>query len=164
MSKACTPKTGGGFSAGCFALLASTCVKRCLRVTRDDSTRRTSASRKLLSVIWRSAFGAIAHYVCGSSHMTCTRSILSGISISMANGFPKINRTKAGVTLQIFQICGHCYFQTHLLEYYLVNYILRSLYIGFVEYHRPAPLISSVSRLIFVFHSFNRFMVLRSSI
>ena len=86
MSKACTPKTGGGFSAGCFALLVFTCLKRCLRVTRVDSTRRTSASRKLLFVIWHSAFVVTARYVCGSSHMTCTRSILSGISMSMESG------------------------------------------------------------------------------
>lgn len=34
MLKACTPKTDGGFSAGCFALLVFTCVKRRLWVTR----------------------------------------------------------------------------------------------------------------------------------
>jgi len=28
----------------------------------------------------------IARYVCGLSHMTCTRSILSGISMSMGSG------------------------------------------------------------------------------
>ena len=85
-SRACTPKTGGGFSAGCFVLLVSTCVKQRLRVTRDASIRRTFASRKQLSVIWRSVFVETARYVCGSSHMTCTRSILSGISMSMESG------------------------------------------------------------------------------
>lgn len=80
------PRTGGGFSAGCFVLLVSTCVKQRLRVTRDASIRRTFASRKQLSVIWHSVFEVTARYVCGSSHMTCTRSILSGISMSMESG------------------------------------------------------------------------------
>lgn len=86
MSRACIPRTGGGFSAGCFALLVSTCVKQRLRVTRGDSTRRTSASRKLFSVILHSVFEVTARYVCGSSHMTCTRFILNGISMSVGSG------------------------------------------------------------------------------
>ena len=80
------PRTGGGFSAGCSVLLVSTCVKRRLRVTWAASTRRMSASRKLFSVILHSVFEVTARYVCGSSHMTCTRFILNGISMSVGSG------------------------------------------------------------------------------
>ena len=79
-------RTGGGFSAGCFVLLVSTCVKRRQLVIRAGFTRTMSASRKQLSVIWHSVFEVTARYVCGSSRMTCTRSILSGIFISMGSG------------------------------------------------------------------------------
>lgn len=85
-SRACILRTGGGFSVGCFVLLVSTCVKRRQLVIRAGFTRTMSASRKQFSVIWHSVFEVTARYVCGSSHMTCTRFILSGISIFMGHG------------------------------------------------------------------------------